>query len=137
MTFALLLRNWKLIVGGLALASLGILLAFSRMDTQHWKKVAGQNAEKYAMEQLSHAVTRQSVATLERVLGEQNAAIDKLNADSSARIKAGADALAAVKQGRVGTEKAVAALQASAGRNIGADEPCVSSAAFRAAGKDL
>lgn len=43
---ALALKNWKLLLGGIALAALSLMLVFARMDARHWEKVA--TAEKAA-----------------------------------------------------------------------------------------
>ena len=130
-------RNWKLVLGGLVVGVLGLMLVFAKADARHWHKKYDTAQASFQLEVAKHAVTRQSVALLETKVGEQNAAIDRMAADSNARIREGADALAAVKQGRSATESAVAALQASAVRNIAAGAPCVSSDAVKAIGKDL
>lgn len=132
-----ILANWKAVLGGLVLTGLTIALAITRADAKHWHKQSDLNASLYQTEVAKNAVNVASIDMLTAKVGEQNTAIDKLAADSDARMKAGVDALAIAKQGRTSTESAVAALQASAGRNIAPDAPCVSSAAFKAIGKDL
>lgn len=133
--------RWVWIVLGIVLA---LLLAW-HVHTG-WEKSAHASAvaEGVAAEKINtdaeiakNAIQRVTIDNLIDQIGKQNAAIDALNADSNARVKAGADALAAAKQGRAATESAVAALQASAVRNIAPGAPCASSAAIRAHGKEL
>lgn len=129
----------KIVAGGLAAALLASL-TWGMINTVKLHNRTGERDKAvaaYQLETAKNAIQRQSIDLLTSQIGQQNAAIDKMNADSDARMKAGADALAAAKQGRSATEKAVSALQASAGRNIAADAPCVSSDAFKAVGKDL
>lgn len=134
---AFALKNWQAIVGGVVALALSIALGITRHTLANRTDQRDKAVASFNLELAKNAVNLDSISQLQSLVTQQNAAIDKLNADSNAKIKAGADALAAVKQGREGTESAVAALQASAGRNIPADAPCVSSAAFRAVGKDL
>ena len=89
---ALALRNWKLIVGGLGLFALGLLLMLAKADARHWRKMHDGVLASYQLEQAKHAITRQSVATLETALKAKNAeSIARAEAFERAKAEAARD----------------------------------------------
>lgn len=99
MTFALAaqwaLKNWKLVLGGLALVTLGLMLAFAKMDAAHWHGKY-DNAEVGRLNEIkAHAVTRASVDTLQAALASKNAesmaraqAFEQVKAESAGDVAA-------------------------------------------------
>lgn len=81
MTFALTaLKYWKLIVGGLIVATLGIMLIIAKADTRHWRKM-------HEREAAAHKLTVENYRT----------AAEKARADAlahAAAVKARDDAIA-------------------------------------------
>ena len=75
-----LLRNWKLIVGGLGLLVLGLLLADARSDARRWKGEAERFSGLYHGEKAAHAGTvsnyRAAAAKAERIQAEKVARVE-------------------------------------------------------------
>lgn len=111
--------NWKLILGGLAIAGLAVMLLFAKADARHWRKLADQRQELLATERANHAVTRASVETLKASIAAQNADIEaRARALDDAKRKAAADIAAAdtrwkATEGQVSRLKAIAARPAA------------------------
>lgn len=55
--FALGVKHWRPIAGGLGLATLLLLLASARADSRHWQKEAERYAGLYRSERLAHQGT--------------------------------------------------------------------------------
>jgi cell division septum initiation protein DivIVA len=76
-----ILKHWRLIATGLALAALGIALLLAKADARHWKKRAGQEQAAHAMTVANYkaaqtaAEARQS-ANLARVAQDQQRITD-------------------------------------------------------------
>jgi hypothetical protein len=83
----LLLKNWKLLAGGLALAVLGFMLVLAKADARHWRAKSNGFESAFNLEVAKHAITRQSVATLEGVVAAKNAE-SQARADAFAKAQA-------------------------------------------------
>jgi hypothetical protein len=68
---------------------------------------------------------RANQATLTAALNRQNAAVTALKADGDKRVADGKTALAQAQRANAGLSDQASALRKSAGRKIGADDPCV------------
>ena len=93
MFIELLLKNWKLIVAILLItiiAGLGVYIKILHGD------ISTLNAEKQTIK-AELDVSQASVKSLQIAINEQNAAVDKLKADSDAREQAHAAEIAAAK----------------------------------------
>lgn len=114
-----LLANWKLVLGGLAIAALAVMLLLAKADARHWHKLADQRQELLATERANHAVTRASVDRLMKAVESQNADIAaRSRALDDAKRQAAADIAAAdtrwkATEGQVSRLKAIAARPAS------------------------
>jgi len=122
-------RNWKLIAGGLALATLGLLLMLAKGDARGWEKQATQNRALYDRETMAHSMTRASLNRLQTALDDQSLAVKQLAAESDARTLATTDARKAAGVNAAAAEKRAAALDASAAAPR-TGEPCAPSDVF-------
>lgn len=130
-------RNWRVIAGGIVLATLGLLLMLAKADARQWEKQALQNKARFDTEVLAHAVTRTSLNMLQTALDDQSRSVRALAAESDARTAAAGDAKKAAQAGAVAAERAAKALDASAVAPR-AGEPCAPSDVFWAQSrKDL
>jgi predicted nucleic acid-binding Zn-ribbon protein len=109
-----ILANWKLILGGGFIAVLSLLLILAKADARSERKRADQNEALYQVEAAKHAVTRTSLNMALTAIDDQNAAVQKLAADSDARIKSAADAQKAAQEAARASEGVARALEASA-----------------------
>lgn len=86
------LKNWKLLLGGFVVAGLSLMLVLAKADARHWKGEAGRFETSFNLEVAKHAVTRQSVATLEAALKAKNAeSVARADAFEKAKAKSAAD----------------------------------------------
>jgi hypothetical protein len=122
-------RHWKLIVAGLALATMGLLLFLAKADARHWQKQADQNRALYDRETMAHAVTRTSLNMVQTALDDQSRAVRGIAADSEARIAASDTAREAAQVAARASERMAAALDASAAV-ARPGEPCAPSDVF-------
>ena len=120
MMIPVLLRNWKLIAGGLALLAFGIYVAVLKGTI---------NGLEHKLE-----AERQAVAMCRAAVEEQNRAVQKLATEGQARVSANAAALTAVQPAVRALAASAAALRASAVRG---GQPCVASDAAKLAWGDL
>jgi hypothetical protein len=72
------LKNWRPIVTGLALVTLGLLLVLAKADARHWRKVAG--AEKAAHAQ---TVTNYRAAAVQAELADKTNVLRVKNAQAA------------------------------------------------------
>lgn len=95
------LRNWKLILGGLALAGLSIALLLAKADARHWEKVANNTQAAFDKtvadyRLASEKAQRIAEANAKRVLTEQQAITQETSSAYQvqlADVRARADAL--------------------------------------------
>lgn len=107
-----LLRNWKLLIGGLALAVLGIMLASAKMDARHWRKKYENEHKRSA--HLGALLDVKNAESLER-----NRAFEAAKERNAADV-ADANARHVATEARQARLKALAAQQA--GKNCKAPE---------------
>jgi len=82
MAIPFLLKNWKLLLGGLAVGILGISLMFAKMDARHWHKQADQTKAAFDRTVANYRAaadeaTRLAVANVARVKSEQTAITER------------------------------------------------------------
>lgn len=92
---AFVLKNWKLVAGGLAVAILGLMLIFARADASHWHKLADSRAATIAQfaeaQKLADAAARKALADTEARYKEQANEADTKHADALADAGTAAD----------------------------------------------
>src|SRR3954465_776920 len=76
------LKNWKLLVGGLALGFLGLMLIFARADARHWHKAADQTKAAFDQTVANYRAAadeakRLDAANVARVTTEQTAITER------------------------------------------------------------
>lgn len=84
---SLLWKNWKLVAGGVALATLAIMLVFAKADARHWRKAYDSDHAALTLEVSKNKINLASIDTLTKALADKNA-------ESLARAKAYDDAKA-------------------------------------------
>lgn len=136
MTALALLKYWKLIVGGLAIAILGMLLVIARADARHYHKLYDAAESGRQVEIAKHAVTRASLDNCIGSLNDMNAAVEKLKSDGDARQAAAARASEAARKAAESAEARARALEASASVSR-PDGACRASSAYEAARSGL
>jgi hypothetical protein len=130
-----LLKNWKLVGGGLALAFLAISLAFARSDARHNRKLYDNAEAGRLLEIDKHKITLASVERCTSAIHDQNASIEQLKAIADKRQ---ADAVQALRDAESVTQAAEArarGLEASAAK--GGASACRGSTAFQSAREGL
>ena len=125
-------KHWRLILGGLALAVLGLMLVFARADARHWHKVADERQAALTLEIAKHKITLASVATCTNALDQQSKSVLALKAESDKRQADAAEAVRIARRASLDAETRARGLEASAGANR-AERACVGSAAYLAA----
>lgn len=81
-------RHWKLIAGGLVVASLLIYAGITTLDARHWQKQDELHVAQRDTEIAKNAINLVSIGTLQGIIAEKNK-------ESDARAKAFQDAKAA------------------------------------------
>jgi hypothetical protein len=135
MTFALAaqwaLKNWKLVLGGLAVAVLGIMLVIAKGDARHWH-AKFDNAEAGRLNEIAkHKITIASVNTCTKALKQQSKAVANLKAETDKRQAEAAQAVKTAQRASLSAETKARALEASAAGNR-AEKACMGSAAYQA-----
>lgn len=130
-------RNWKLIAGGLVVATLGVLLLLAKGDARSWEKQALQNKARFDTEVLAHAVTRTSLNMLQTALEDQSRTVRNLAAESDARTLAAGDAKKAAQAAVQAAERTAKALDTSAATPRAGAAGCPPSETFWASRKEL
>lgn len=106
----------KLIGGALAalLALATVYGIHEHVAAGQWEARAAKNADLLSREQMGHAITRQSLATVEGELTRQSQMVVDLADEGARRTKAASDALSAAQAAGRAAEDRAAALDASA-----------------------
>lgn len=104
------LANWKLLVGGAMLVTIGVLMFI----------IGGKNDKIEALRndvatcEARHSITRQSLATAERAIAEQNEAVQRLEAEGQERSEAATEALRRAQEANREARGAIERLKRSA-----------------------
>jgi hypothetical protein len=110
----LILKNWKLALGGMAMAFVLIYAAIQHASAVHWHKAADAANASYQLEVAKNAVQVASIDKLQAALDDQSRAVTQLAAESDTRTKAAQQALQAAQEAARASDGTARALDASA-----------------------